>query len=356
MLVERRCDIDWVRVIAIGLLMVYHVAIVFQPWGLMIGFMTNSEPWESIWLPMTMLNIWRIPILFFISGMGVFFSFQNRNWKQLLKERVLRIGVPYLFGIITIVPLYLLILQNYYDWKFQYLPHASHLWFLGNILCYVLLTILPLHYLKRNPNSLFATRVRKLFSSPIVFPLIIACFITETIIVNPAIYEMYALTTHGFFLGWLAFIMGNLFAFSGDGFWRNLVKFRWFFLSLAVIFFMIRMKNYISFPIKINLPMETCFWVFTILAFAKRCLNFSHPLLTYSSKAAYPIYILHMLFLGLSCCVILPLTINVQLKFCFVLLGTFFGSLICYELLIKRNKYLGLLFGITSASVTPPKN
>ena len=29
---ERRYDIDWLRVIAIGLLLIYHIAIAFQPW------------------------------------------------------------------------------------------------------------------------------------------------------------------------------------------------------------------------------------------------------------------------------------------------------------------------------------
>lgn len=345
---ERRYDIDWIRVIAIALLMVYHVAIVFQPWGLMVGFMTNSEPWESLWLPMTMLNVWRIPILFFIAGMGVFFSFQNRNWKQLLKERALRIGIPYLFGIVAIAPVYLIILQNYYGWKIQFLPQAAHLWFLGNILCYVIITVLPMHFLKKSTNSLFAVKLRKVFSSYFIFPVVIFCFVLETVIVNPPIYEMYAKTTHGFILGWLAFIFGYLFAFAGNNFWNKLVKLRWLFLLLAVLFFSLRAGDYLSFPKKINLPIETCLWIFTIFAFARQYLSFPHKFLNYFSKAAYPLYILHMIFLGLSCSFLLPLAINVQLKLCMVLIGTIAGSLICYEFLIKRNKYIGLLFGINT--------
>src|SRR3989337_1686885 len=95
---SRRYDIDWLRVIAIGLLLIYHIAIAFQPWGVMIGFIVNKKPWQSLWIPMTMLNVWRIPLLFFVSGMGVYFAIQNRNFKQLLLERAGRILVPFVFG------------------------------------------------------------------------------------------------------------------------------------------------------------------------------------------------------------------------------------------------------------------
>lgn len=343
---DRKHFIDWIRVIAIALLMVYHVAIVFQPWGLMIGFMTNTASWESLWIPMTMLNVWRIPILFFISGIGVFYSFKNRNWHQLLKERGQRIGIPLVFGIVCIAPVYLLMLQNYYDWKLQYIPQASHLWFLINILCYVILSIVPLYYLKRASNNLFALKLQNLISSPIMYLLVIICFAIETVIAHPPMYEMYASTTHGFFLGWLAFIFGCLFAFSGEAFWNNLAKLRWPFLILATTFFIVRLGNHVSFPQKLNLPIETCLWVFTIFAFAKKYLNIPHRSLSYFSKAAYPIYIVHMIFLGLSCSLVLPVAINVQIKFCIVLTGTICGSLICYEF-IKRSKYLRIVFGIS---------
>lgn len=83
---NRRYDIDWLRVIAIGLLLIYHIAIGFQPWGVLIGFIQNNESLESTWIPMSMLNVWRIPLLFFVSGMGVCFAIRKRNWKQLLLE------------------------------------------------------------------------------------------------------------------------------------------------------------------------------------------------------------------------------------------------------------------------------
>lgn len=148
-MLTRRYDIDWLRVIAIALLLLYHVAIGFQSWGLMIGFITNSEAWESLWIPMALLNVWRIPLLFFVSGMGVYFALQNRSWKQLLQERTRRIVLPLVVGIFLIVPLHVLLLQYYYQWDLRYTPSPAHLWFLGNIFAYVVLLAPLLIYLKK---------------------------------------------------------------------------------------------------------------------------------------------------------------------------------------------------------------
>ena len=116
---ERRYDIDWLRVIAIGLLLVYHIGIVFQPWGVFIGFIQSDQPLESLWAPMSMLNIWRIPLLFFVSGMGVFFSIRSRNWKQLILERTRRILLPFLFGMVAIVPAHIFLWQQYYSINYE---------------------------------------------------------------------------------------------------------------------------------------------------------------------------------------------------------------------------------------------
>ena len=67
MTTERRHDIDWLRVITIGLLLIYHVAIVFQPWGVLIGFIQSNKELSWLWVVMSMLNVWRIPLLFFVS-------------------------------------------------------------------------------------------------------------------------------------------------------------------------------------------------------------------------------------------------------------------------------------------------
>ena len=144
MTTERRHDIDWLRVIAIGLLLIYHIAIIFQPWAMFIGFIKSDEALEAVWTPMTLLNVWRIPLLFYVSGMGVYFAMRQRNWKQLLLERTKRIFLPFTFGIVAIAPLHMFIFQKYYSMPLGYYPHHGAFMVPGKYFCVCTLTFADL--------------------------------------------------------------------------------------------------------------------------------------------------------------------------------------------------------------------
>lgn len=342
----RRYDIDWIRVMAIGLLLVYHTAIGFQPWGLFIGFITNNEFLQSLWTPMSMLNIWRIPILFYVSGMGLFLAIQNRDLKQLFVERFKRIGIPFVFGGLAIVPIHLLLMQNYYGTELSYQSSMGHLWFLGNILVYVVLLTPVFYFLKNRSNNVEVVFIKKLFSNPIGLVFIILLFIAEAVLIKPPIYEMYAYTFHGFFLGLIAFLSGFLFMLTGEPFWKMIVKYKWIFLIVAASLFAVRSLQPISQPNYYLLVIESNAWIFTLLAFANKYLNKGSDRLTYLKEAAYPVYIIHMVFLYLGSSLLFPLNLMVELKFVLLLSFTIIGSLSFYEFVVKRFNLLRVLFGL----------
>jgi glucans biosynthesis protein C len=341
----RRYDIDWLRVIAIGLLLIYHVAIGFQPWGIMIGFITTKQPWISLWTPMAMLNVWRIPLLFFVSGMGVYFAMQQRNWKQVIGERAGRILLPFVFGMFCIVPLHILLWRSYYKMDMIYTWDPGHLWFLGNIFIYVLALSPLLFFLKRNENEKVVGMIKKVLSNPLGLLVVVAAFVAEALIIKPMPYELYAMTWHGFFLGLLAFFFGFCFVLSGNAFWNMIGKWRWLFLAVAVIGFGFR-QFYLGMgtPSYLLVAESQC-WIFSVLAFGHRYLNFSNKALTYLSQAAYPVYILHMVFLYLGSLLIFPLDVALPLQFVLVLVFTFAGCFLSFEI-IKRIKYIRPLFGL----------
>ena len=341
---NRRYDIDWLRVIAIGLLLIYHVAIGFQSWGIMIGFITNNEAWTSLWMPMAMLNIWRIPFLFFVSGMGVYFAMQQRDWKSLLKERALRIFLPFVFGSLCIFPISIALWQYYNQMEVTYAPGPGHLWFLGNIFAYVLILAPLLYALRRNQHGAFVQGMRKVFSNPAGMLIITGLFAAEAYILKPFPYEMYAMTWHGFILGLLAFLSGYCLVLSGEPFWNMLLKWRWLFPVLALAAYIVRVVVGFKVPPYL-LVAESHAWIFTCFAFGYKYLNHRGKALTYLSEAAYPVYILHMIFLYAGSIIIFPLALPVELKFVLTLLFTMAGCLATYEV-IKRIRVLRPLFGL----------
>jgi len=343
---NRRYDIDWIRVIAIGLLLVYHIGIGFQPWGVFIQFIQSNEPLQSLWVPMSMLNIWRIPLLFFVSGMGVCFAIRKRNLKHLLLERTQRILVPFVFGIFFIVPIHIFIWQKYYSQDLVYTPHPAHLWFLGNIFIYVVLLSPLFFYLKRNEHGRIQKWLNNLFRNPLGLLLIPATFTMEATLVKPEIYEIYALTLHGFLLGLLAFLFGFLVVYSGNTFWKTVLKWRWGLLSIALTLFLVRFLAFDLAAPYYLLVMESCGWIFAVFGFGYKYLNRPSKTLHYLSQAAYPVYIIHMIFLYLASYVIMPLNIPNYAQFILVALLTGIGCFVFYEMIIRRIWFIRPLFGL----------
>lgn len=342
---ERRYDIDWIRVMAIGLLLLYHIGIVFQPWGVFLGFLQSREPLEELWPPMALLNVWRIPLLFFVSGMGVGFAIRKRNWRELLLERTRRILVPFLFGMVLLVPVHTLIWQAYYNQDLRYVVHPGHLWFLGNIFAYVILLCPLIFFLKENMEGRLVRGIRKVFSHPFGLLLITAAFAMETVVVNPERFAMFAFTFHGFMLGLVAFLAGFTSVVSGRPFWDTVLRWRWGYLAGAAGCFSVRYAVYHLEAPGILAASESSLWILASLGFSHRYLNRPGKSLEYLSQAAYPVYILHMIFLYLASSLVLPLAIPLFLQLFLVTICTAAGSFTAFEI-IRRIRFLRPFFGL----------
>ena len=125
-----------------------------------------------------------------------------------------------------------------------------------------------------------------------------------------------------------------------------ILKWRGLFIALALILFFVR---YVVFELKAPnyyMAVESCFWIFSMFGLAYRCLNHPSDLLTYLSQGAYPIYIVHMIFIYLGSILILPLHVHVILKFILLVVFTFAGSFLLYDLVLRRISFLRPLFGL----------
>ncbi len=341
----RRYDIDWIRVIAIWLLVIYHVAIGFRPWGALIGFIKHDLPLDALEPSMSLLSVWRIPLLFFVSGMGVCFAMRKRNWVELWKERAQRILLPFVFGILAIVPLHIWLWRDYYHQDPMYLPNPAHLWFLGNILIYVMVLTPLFLYLKRVKEQAIGRIISRVLGHPVGLVLLSLPLVLEAVWVKPEIFSLYAQTPHGFWLGLLAFLNGYLMVYAGPSFWELVDRWKWVLLAMATSLFLGRFLAYDLEAPNSLLALESNLWVFAILGLGYRYLNQPHPALRYLSQAAYPIYILHMVFLYLTSYLIFPTAIPAGAAFILVCALTFLGCYVTFEL-IRRIKWIRPLFGL----------
>ena len=98
---ERRVDLDWVRIGAFGLLIFYHVGMLYVSWGFHIKSAHRITALEPL---MLVLNPWRLSLLFLVSGVATRFMFRKYALAPMLRSRTARLLIPLVFGMFVIVP------------------------------------------------------------------------------------------------------------------------------------------------------------------------------------------------------------------------------------------------------------
>ena len=104
---DRRYDLDWIRVIAFGLLILYHVGMFYVPWD---WHVKSPQPVEWLEPVMVFTNPWRLTLLFLVSGAATRFMADKMSAGALTRSRVARLLPPLVFAMFVIVPP-----QSYYE-------------------------------------------------------------------------------------------------------------------------------------------------------------------------------------------------------------------------------------------------
>ncbi|MEG3144987.1 acyltransferase [Sphingomonas sp. RT2P30] len=99
---QRHYGMDWLRIGAFALLILYHVGMVFVPWGFHIK---TAQPAAWVEIPMLLTNPWRLTLLFVVSGFASRALLSaSSGLGGFLKNRNARLLLPLAFGVVVIVP------------------------------------------------------------------------------------------------------------------------------------------------------------------------------------------------------------------------------------------------------------
>lgn len=368
----RRYDLDWLRVIVFGLLIFYHVGMFFvsPDWEWHIK---NNSTYEWIKFPMKFLNMWRLPILFVISGMGTSYALSKRSGTQFALERTKKLLLPLIFGMLVIVPpqVYIekiskgLIRGGYFDfWPSQAFigkyPVGNlswhHLWFLPYLLLFSLVLIPVFLYLRKNPNHILLRTTAKMCSSKLgLYWFVLPLYLIEAFI------EPFFEVTHALVGDWFAiinyitlFFIGFLLISVKDAFWKSVGQNRKMYLSCGIFGFAVFLflttqyeDGYVRHFTEAFVSVFTFWsWILTLFGYASKHLNKPSRLLAYCNEAVYPFYILHQTITVLLGYYVMNLQWSFFSKFSMMSIGTFLISWLIYEFLIRRWITVRPLFGL----------
>jgi glucan biosynthesis protein C len=362
--VSTRYDfLDWLRVLAIFVLLFFHTGMLFTGWGWHIE---NKEVLTALQFPMDISHRLRMPLLFVIAGAGMWFALGNRNGGGLIRERSVRLLLPLVAGMFLIVPPQIYFERlfrgqwdgGYFSFFFervlQLQPYPKgdfswhHLWFVLYLYVYVFL-LLPLLLWWRS-----AKKVVK--PGAWLYALAIPLAVNEAIL-KPLYPESHKLIGDWYIFNhyFLLTLYGCLLASMRDA-WDWFATRRQLSLGLALVVFGTAMLLFKTGVIERDTPADAVvaniFTWTTLMAFVgygRRYLSFCNPVLRWARDASYPIYILHQTVIIAIGYWVIQQPWNAWTKYAVVLLGTMAICVVLYEG-IRRFSLTRVLFGMKAAS------
>ncbi|GAO02185.1 acyltransferase [Anaeromyxobacter sp. PSR-1] len=98
----RRADLDWLRVLGMLAVFLVHAAEPFNPWDTWHVQSALRSKWlgELVFFPAP----WIMPLFMALAGEAAWLALRSRSPARYVRERLLRLGLPLVLGILVLVP------------------------------------------------------------------------------------------------------------------------------------------------------------------------------------------------------------------------------------------------------------
>jgi glucans biosynthesis protein C len=375
--------IDWLRILAILTVFFFHTTHFFDP---LYWHVKNPEKTESVLMFLGFINLWIMPLFFFLSGTTGMFSIQKK-FVSFLKSKTFRLLVPYVVGVLLLIPpqKYVECLSNhtftggYPDFLQMYFsggmfsnPYhmgfniswigqiAYHLWFLGHLFLISLLLYPVMKYLD-NKGEYILDRLYKWTS-----------FTGGAVLMFIPVGIAGILLKHQFpyYTSWCDFAKYALFFLLGfiytrhDGLKSTLLKSRFVALGIGSA---LTMMYFASFAVKNTMfgqlfqnpnvfgycvfqetagPLVAWCWIIFFVAMGMKYLNKDSKYRQPLNEAVLPFYILHQTVLLLIGFIVVRWDWCIPGKFCLIAISSLLIISIFYILIIKPFNSIRFLFGM----------
>lgn len=377
---QRHHHIDALRILALALLILYHVGMLYVPeWGYHLKAFYTLVGLEYA---MRFLNAWRMPLVFLLSGaaMALSHNFWHASGSAFVKRQGQRLLWPLVFAMIATIPL-----QAYYQaiangsvesglgqFLWQYFTFApwpdnafdgsfigitwNHLWFLPYIFCYCLVVF--------NCREAFVEKsipqwMKALLNKPYLLMLLIWIWLLFLKgFVEPSFPEKHTfyddLYAHLYYLSFfiLGFLLHRpLFSCLWSAMENSRKRLLWvalccYLLAQSLVFFEQRLPFSVHFWYLAIQLFYTLLMLAAILAYAKRYLNRPDLKLLYVRRWIFPYYIWHQTVLIVLAFFIFALQLPVVIEITSILFVTIAITLSLSHWVVGRLPWLHAAFGL----------
>lgn len=372
----RRYELDWLRVLAILVVFLYHSTRFFN-----LGDWHVKNPHTYVWVEMwdVFATRWMMPLFFIISGASLYYAIgKSIDWSRFYVDKFLRLMVPVFVGSLThaVWQVYLDRLTHgqfsgsFFSFLLEYfngvyldigMPgnfafHGMHLWYLLFLFVYSLICYRLFIWLKGSGRKLL-DQVASWLAMPGIMvvgfsmPLLIMKLFVPTAVM--------AAGSGGWgFLYYIWFLISGFIIVSSDRLQERIENQRWISLLLGAGLSAAYLYQLFGHPrwgftagiadlINTLLSFFSAWcWLFAILGFGMRFLTFDRPLLQTANETVMPFYILHQTILLTVGYFVMTWKIHDAIKWVTVFTSSFIVILSICMLFIRKSEFLRFLFGM----------
>ena len=383
----RRYDLDWVRIIAFLLLILYHVGMYYVTWDWHVKSPQASATIEPL---MMLTSPWRLSLLFLVSGVATAYLLARQGAGHFMGQRSTRLLIPLVFGMLVIVPpqsylevveklryagsfaeFYRLYVSGFHGFcrgaDCLALPTWNHLWFV--VYLWVYTAVLYAAVRSAPPVIPWLRRIaEKRLSGLGVLLWPIAYLVAIRLELAPRFPATHALVgdwyNHAMYFG--VFLLG--FSLAGvRAAWCALERARWLTLGFAVLGWAFVAAYFAAYsddaavpPMALRLFQRGVYgaeqWlaIAAAVGFAHRHLTHDSAVRRYLTTAIFPVYILHQTIIVVVAHALKPSHLYPPVEGVLLVLVTAAACFMSYEA-IRRVRLLRPLFGLELGMPRAPK-
>lgn len=315
---SRRYFLDWLRVGAFSLLILYHIGMFYVSWDWHVK--SGHAPVAWLETPMALTNAWRLPLLFLVSGVVLRLALHRQDPGPLLKRRIVVLIVPFLFGMYVVCApqAYHELVQKigwtgsvaefyrgYVDWPWAspegwpiITPTWNHLWYLLYVLVYtcILVPALWIAGPRAGPVPMRAGSAGALMLAAPVLHLVVAALLHDSIGRAQTLWGDWYNLTASFLVMALGFAMAD-----SPAFWARLRDLRSVTSVTAIaLSVLVAVERNGLLPFDMAEPARFALricqgWsvIWALLGWGQTGIDRGGPVLRYMSGAVFTWYVLH---------------------------------------------------------------